>query len=70
MPTGRVKWFSTEKGFGFIEPDDGGPDQFVHATALEGSGVDFLQPEDEVSFEIAIHERSGRERAIHVRLLD
>jgi CspA family cold shock protein len=70
MPTGKVKWFNTEKGFGFIEPDDGGPDQFVHASALDGSGVDFLQPEDEVSFEIASNKRTGREQAINVRLLD
>jgi CspA family cold shock protein len=70
MPTGRVKFFNTEKGFGFIEPDDGGPDQFVHASALQGSGVDFLQSEDEVSFEIASNQRNGREQAINVRLVN
>ena len=42
MATGTVKWFNPTKGYGFIQPDEGGPDAFVHITALEASGIDAL----------------------------
>ncbi|TMK66483.1 MAG: cold-shock protein [Actinobacteria bacterium] len=51
MPTGTVKWFSPEKGYGFIKQDDG-PDVFVHFSAIEGSGYRNLDENDRVEFEI------------------
>ncbi|MEH3053461.1 MAG: cold-shock protein [Patulibacter minatonensis] len=52
MPTGTVKWFSDEKGFGFIEVDDKGPDLFVHHSAIEGSGFKTLAEGARVEFEV------------------
>ncbi len=52
MATGKVKWYNTQKGYGFIAPDDGGKDVFVHATALEAAGLRSLNDGQAVSFEI------------------
>ena len=52
MSTGTVKWFNNEKGFGFITPDDGGADVFVHYRSIEGSGYRSLQENQRVEFEI------------------
>ena len=52
MPTGTVKWFNTTKGFGFIEPDDGGKDIFVHITAVQRSGLEGLNENQKVEFEM------------------
>ncbi|MCD9194605.1 cold-shock protein [Streptomyces albireticuli] len=52
MATGRVKWFNADKGFGFIEQDDGGPDVFVHFSAIEGSGYKSLEENAAVSYEV------------------
>ena len=49
MPTGIVKWFNGRKGYGFIEPEDGGNDVFVHVTALKDSGIKFLNEGDNVT---------------------
>ena len=57
MPTGTVKWFNATKGFGFIAPDDGSKDVFVHISAVEGSGLGTLREEQRVSFEV----RPGRD---------
>ena len=51
MAQGTVKWFNAEKGFGFITPDGGGPDLFVHHTAIQGSGFKTLDEAQRVSFE-------------------
>lgn len=52
MPTGRVKWFNNEKGFGFIEQDGGGADVFCHFSAIQGDGYRSLNEADEVQFEV------------------
>ena len=52
MPTGTVKWFSDDKGFGFITPDEPGKDLFVHHTSIQGNGFKSLGEGDQVEFEI------------------
>ena len=51
MTTGTVKWFNAQKGFGFIQPDDGGQDVFVHISAVERAGLGSLEENQKVSFE-------------------
>ena len=67
MPTGKVKWFNKTKGFGFIAPDEGGKDVFVHISALERSGIDNLADDQKVSFERSSG-RDGRESADNIEL--
>lgn len=52
MPTGTVKWFNPAKGYGFIEPEDGGKDAFVHISAVERAGLSTLQEGQKVSYEL------------------
>ena len=59
MPTGTVKWFNTTKGFGFIAPDEGGSDVFVHISAVERSGMTGLADNQKVNYEL-IEGRDGR----------
>ena len=63
MPIGKVKWFDSRKGFGFIEPENGGPDVFVHISAVERAGLSTLNEGQQVSFGIA-RERGRRTRRI------
>ena len=67
MPTGKVKWFNKTKGFGFIAPDEGGKDVFVHISALERSGIDNLADDQKVAFEMSSG-RDGRESADNIEL--
>ena len=63
MPTGTVKWFNSQKGFGFIQPDDGKQDVFVHISAVERSGMNGLNEGDKLSFELEQDKRSGKTSA-------
>ena len=60
MPVGTVKFFNTQKGFGFIQPDDGGKDVFVHVSALERAGMGSLSEGQKVSFDTQQDSRSGK----------
>ena len=62
MPTGTVKWFNVGKGYGFIEPDGGGEDTFVHISAVQEAGMQQLQEGQKVEFEL-VPGRDGREAA-------
>ncbi len=62
MPSGKVKWYNPEKGFGFIAPDDGGKDVFVHVSALQRAGIQGLKDEQAVTYELE-DGRDGRQSA-------
>jgi CspA family cold shock protein len=66
MATGTVKWYNTQKGFGFIAPDDGGKDVFVHATALEAGGIRSLNDGQAVTFDTK--EERGKIAATNLRV--
>ena len=63
MTTGTVKWFNGQKGFGFIQPDDGGNDVFVHISAVERAGLSGLNEGQKVSFEIKADPKRGKSSA-------
>lgn len=69
MASGSVKWFNTQKGFGFIAPDDGDKDIFVHVSALERSGVSFLHEGQKVEFELG-RDRKGRLAVEHITVVE
>jgi CspA family cold shock protein len=60
MAIGTVKWYNSEKGFGFIQPDDGGKDAFVHVSAIERAGMTDLREGQKISFEMVSDKRSGK----------
>ena len=66
MATGTVKWFNPNKGFGFIEPAEGGKDVFVHITAVEKAGIRSLNEGDKVEFDV--QEEKGKESAQNLRV--
>lgn len=68
MPTGTVKWFNTTKGYGFIAPETGGKDVFVHISAVERSGLTGLADNQKVEYELE-EGRDGREMAANLKLL-
>lgn len=66
MSTGTVKWFNGTKGFGFICPDEGGDDVFVHISAVERSGMSTLNEGQKVSYEIEVDRRKGKSAAVNL----
>ena len=69
MPTGTVKWFNPAKGFGFIEPDEGGKDAFVHISAVERAGLSSLTEGQKISFEIQ-QGQNGKSSAENLSIID
>jgi cold shock protein len=69
MPQGTVKMFRTDKGFGFIVPDDRGKDVFVHMSELAKTGISSLVPGQKMTFDVAPDKKSGRPRAVNVNII-
>ncbi len=69
MATGTVKWFNPGKGFGFVAPEDGGKDVFIHISALEKAGINGLAEGQKIEYQLAPG-RDGRTSAENVRLVD
>ena len=69
MQVGIVKWFNTQKGFGFIQPDEGGADVFVHMTAVERAGISQLREGQKLSFELERDQRTGKTSAEKLELV-
>ena len=69
MATGKVKWFNETKGFGFIVPDEGGNDVFVHISAVQKSGLTGLQEDQKVEYELYTDERRGKTSAVDLKIL-
>jgi CspA family cold shock protein len=67
MTQGTVKWFNGQKGFGFIQPDDGGKDVFVHISAVERAGMSGLDEGQKVSFDVVADRRTGKSSAANLR---
>lgn len=69
MATGTVKWFNVTKGYGFIQPDEGGADAFVHITAVQNSGLNGLDEGQKVSYDLETG-RNGKMAATNLQLVD
>ena len=67
MSTGTVKWFNSQKGLGFIQPDDGGKDVFVHISAVERAGMRNLNEGQKISYEIFADRKTGKSSADNLR---
>jgi CspA family cold shock protein len=67
MNAGTVKWFNATKGYGFIQPDNGGPDVFVHISAVERSGLGALNDGQKVTFDIVKDRRTGKSAADNLK---
>ena len=68
MNKGTVKWYNDQRGYGFIQPADGGKDVFVHATALEQSGIRALGEGQKVTYELQMDRRSGKTSAVNLKV--
>ena len=67
MATGVVKWFNTQKGYGFIQPEDGGRDVFVHISAVERAGMSSLNEGQKIGYDLETDQRSGKVSAANLR---
>lgn len=70
MITGTVKFFNTTKGYGFIQPEDGSKDAFVHVTALERAGIRSLNEGQKVEYEVVTDRKTGKQSADNLSLID
>jgi cold shock protein len=69
MSSGTVKWFNEQKGYGFIQPDDGGKDVFVHISAVQRSGLQGLRDGQKVQYELQADRRTGKMAAVNLQAL-
>lgn len=69
MSNGTVKWFNSQKGFGFIQPDDGSKDVFVHISAVERAGLQTLNEGQKVSFDLVADRKTGKSSASNLQAL-
>ena len=69
MPSGKVKWFNETKGYGFILPDEGGTDVFVHITAVQTAGLKTLNDNQKINYELEVG-RNGKEHATNLEVVD
>ena len=67
MSMGTVKWFNSSKGFGFIQPDNGGKDAFVHISAVERAGLNHLAEGQKIEFDLVSDQRSGKQSAENLK---
>lgn len=67
MQSGKIKWFNPEKGYGFIRPDDGSEDIFLHISAVEEAGLDMLEPGQEIKFNL--EEKGNKKSAVDLELI-
>jgi CspA family cold shock protein len=70
MAAGTVKWFNSQKGYGFIAPDDGGKDVFVHISAVDRAGLSGLRDGQKISFDVETDGRSGKQAATNLRAVE
>jgi CspA family cold shock protein len=68
MANGTVKWFNPQKGYGFIQPSDGGKDVFVHISAVQRAGLNDLREGEQISYELATDRRTGKQSADQLKL--
>lgn len=68
MATGTVKWFNEQKGYGFIQPDTGGKDVFVHVSAVQRSGLRGLVEGQKITYELQADRRTGKESAVELKV--
>jgi cold shock protein len=68
MSSGTVKWFNMQKGYGFIQPDDGGRDVFVHITAVQRAGLETLRDGQKITYEMATDRRTGKQSADQLKV--
>ena len=68
MATGTVKWFNDQKGCGFIQPDKGGKDDFVHSSAVERAGLRGLSEGQKISYEVQADRKTGKESAVDLKV--
>jgi CspA family cold shock protein len=68
MAQGKVKWFNADKGYGFIQPDEGGKDVFIHISALERAGISTLNDDQKVSYDL--EEQKGKISAVKIELIN